>query len=105
MNPVYAIMESPHRWLILAGISFLAGSLGAIEMLALVWPHIVARIWLLAFLLLTVYFLIRAFLRWKNNLLAGAAPTEERTVRTAEDVRRESAPARAREETARQIPD
>lgn len=98
-------MESPHRWSILAGISFLAGCFGAIEMLALVWPHIVARIWLLAFLILTVYFLIRAFLHWKDDLLAEDAPVEERTVRTAEEVRHDSAAARVNEVPARRGPD
>lgn len=101
MNPVYSIMESPHRWLILAGISFLAGCLGAIEMLALVWPHVIARIWLLAFLALTVYFLVRAFLDWKNQLLAETAPVEERTVRTAEEVREKLAAPRREDSVPR----
>jgi ABC-type transport system involved in cytochrome bd biosynthesis fused ATPase/permease subunit len=101
VNPVYSIMESPHRWLILSGIAFLAGCFGAIEMLALVWPHVLARIWLLAFLVLTAYFLIRAFIQWKNELLAQAAPAAERTVRTADEARRGSAAA-VQEETARQ---
>lgn len=69
MNPVYSIMESRHRWLILAGIAFLAGLFGAIEMLALVWPHMVARVWLLAFLALSLYLLVRAVLDWKQRVL------------------------------------
>lgn len=105
MNPVYSIMESPHRWLILAGIAFLAGCLGAIEMLALVWPHVIARIWLLAFLVLTLYFLIRAFLDWKDRLLAQTEPAEERSVRTTEEVRRGASPAAVHDESAAQIQD
>lgn len=89
-------MESPHRWLILAGISFLAGCFGAIEMLALVWPHVIAHIWLIAFLLLTAYFLVRAFLEWKRRLLEADTPPAERGVRTAAEVREVSA-ARAGE--------
>lgn len=79
MNPVYSIMESRHRWLILAGIAFLAGIFGAIEMLALVWPHMVARVWLLAFLALTVYFLVRAVLDWKRRVLAQTEVSGEPT--------------------------
>jgi hypothetical protein len=76
MNPIYWIQESPHKWPILAGISFLAGIFGADFMLALVWPHTVARVWLVGYLLLAVYFLARAFLEWKARLDEGLADGE-----------------------------
>jgi hypothetical protein len=68
MNPIYSILESPHRWLLLSGISFLAGVIGGIVMLALVWPHAIARIWLIAALVIAAYFLMRQ----GQDLLAGA---------------------------------
>ncbi len=76
MNPIYVVMESPHRWLILAGVSFVAGTFGAIEMLALVLPHVIARVWLLALLALTLYFVVRALLDWKQRVLveSGMSP-------------------------------
>lgn len=64
MNPVYAIMESPHRWLILAGIAFLAGTVGAMMMLAYSWPHWLDRLWLLAGLVATVGLLVQAAREW-----------------------------------------
>ena len=48
MNPIYAVIESPYRWLILAGIAFLVGTFGAMAMLAYAWPHTIDRIWLVA---------------------------------------------------------
>jgi hypothetical protein len=66
MNPVYSILESKYRWLILAGISFTAGCVGAMMMLALAWSHGVARVWLYLGLVLTVFFCVRAFLDWKS---------------------------------------
>lgn len=64
MNPIYAIMESPHRWLILAGIAFLAGTVGAMMMLAYAWPHWLDRLWLLAGLAATAGLLIQAAREW-----------------------------------------
>jgi hypothetical protein len=65
VNPIYAMLESPHRWLILAGLSFLAALLGTMMMLAYTWPHWLARTWLYATLVITVYFLAQAFLDWR----------------------------------------
>ena len=61
-------MESRHRWLILAGIAFAAASVGAIVMLAYGWPHTLVRVWFYAGALVTVYFLVRAFLMWKESV-------------------------------------
>ena len=79
MNAVYAILESKHRWLSLAGISFTAGCVGAMMMLALTWSHGVARTWLYLGIVLAIYFCVRAFLEWK----AGA----EALLRTASEGR------------------
>lgn len=68
MNPVYSVLESEYRWLILAGLSFGAGFVGAIAMLAFIWPHTLARIWFYAGFVLGLYFLIRAFLEWKASV-------------------------------------
>ncbi len=67
MSSVYAILESPHKWLILAGIAFTAACVGAIMMLALTWQHGVARAWFYVLFVATLYFLVRAFLDWKRG--------------------------------------
>jgi 4-hydroxybenzoate polyprenyltransferase len=67
MNPLYTILESPHRWLILAGISFTAGFFGAIMMIAYTWPHAASRIWFYAGMIVALYFLARAFWDWKQR--------------------------------------
>lgn len=68
MNPVYSILESKYRWLILAGLSFTSGCVGAMMMLAFTWQHPVALVWLYLGLLLTVGFLVRAFQEWKSEI-------------------------------------
>jgi hypothetical protein len=67
VNPIYAVMESPYRWLILAGIAFLVGTFGAMAMLAYAWPHTIDRIWLLAGLLATIVFLVLAAREWMQD--------------------------------------
>lgn len=67
MSIGYAIGESPHRWLILAGISFTAALIGTIFIFAFEWSHTVARVWLYAGLILTLVFLVLAFLDWKER--------------------------------------
>jgi hypothetical protein len=64
MNPYYAIMESRHRWLILAGLSFGAAFLGAIMMLAWHWPHLLIQVWFYAGAALAVGFLVQALHAW-----------------------------------------
>jgi hypothetical protein len=64
VNPIYAIMESPYRWLILAGLSFLAALLGTMVMLSQGWSHWLERVWFLAALALALYFLVQALLEW-----------------------------------------
>jgi hypothetical protein len=76
-------MESPHRWLILAGISFLAALTGTIFMFAFVWPHGLARAWLLAGLALTALFLLRAGIDWKRAMEAEIARLEAEGSATA----------------------
>lgn len=68
MNVLYTIRESPHHWLILAGLTFLAGMLGAMAMLAWAWPHPLARVWLLAGIFLAAYFLLRAALEYFQEI-------------------------------------
>jgi len=65
MNAVYTILESKYRWLKLAGMSFTAGCVGAMMMLALTWRHEVALVWLYLGIVLAIYFCVRAFLEWK----------------------------------------
>jgi hypothetical protein len=67
MNPVYTILESRHSWLILAGLSFTAGCVGAMMMLAFTWRHEVVLAWLYLGLLLTVFFCARALVEWKRD--------------------------------------
>jgi membrane protein implicated in regulation of membrane protease activity len=68
VNAYYSILESRHRWLILAAIAFAAATVGAIVMLAYGWPHTLVRVWFYAGALLTVYLLVRAFLQWKESV-------------------------------------
>lgn len=68
MNPIYSIMESPYRWLILAGITSLAALVGTMAILAYGWSHTFARGWLYTTLVVTVYFLVRAFIFWTSGL-------------------------------------
>lgn len=82
MNPIYAILESPHRWLILAGVSFLAGCIGAMTMLAFAWNRAIPRVWLYLALALTLYFAVRAFLQWKSETEAALAATDTRARRS-----------------------
>jgi hypothetical protein len=67
VNPLYAILEHRYSWLILAGLSFTAGCVGAMMMLAFTWSHDLARAWLYLSFVLTIYFGLRAFLHWKSQ--------------------------------------
>jgi hypothetical protein len=82
LNPVYAIRESPHRWLILAGIAFLLGTFGAMFMLAYVWPHWLARLWLWAGLIATAALLCMAFIEWKRTTERAIELEERKRVRS-----------------------
>lgn len=66
MNPLYTVMESRHRWSILAGLSFGAACLIAMMMLAYGWAHWLARLLLLAGIVVALYCLARGFLLWKQ---------------------------------------
>jgi len=66
VNPLYTVMESRHRWSILAGLSFGAGCLIAMMMLAYGWPHWLARLWLLTGIVVSLYCLARGFVWWKQ---------------------------------------
>jgi NADH:ubiquinone oxidoreductase subunit 6 (subunit J) len=68
LNPMYSIMESPHRWLILAGITFGADVLTSMVMLIHDFSHGFIQIWVYAGLIMTIYFLARAFLEWKQDV-------------------------------------
>lgn len=60
----YAILESPHRWVILGGLSILAASAGAIMIMGYGWSHSVALLWFLAGLLASLFFLGRSVWDW-----------------------------------------
>ena len=81
MNPIYAVMESAHRWLILSGIAFLAGTFGAMMMLAYVWPQWLIRVWLVAWLLAAAALLVRALVDWKARMEADLLVEEKRSAR------------------------
>jgi hypothetical protein len=66
VNPLYSILESRYRWLILAGLSFTAGCVGAMWMLALDWSHEIILVWLYLGLVLAIGFCVRAFIDWKS---------------------------------------
>ena len=68
MNPYYTVMESRHRWSILAAVSFTAASLGAIVMLAWDWPHALIRLWFYVGFGLTVTFLFQAARTWWEEI-------------------------------------
>ena len=68
MTIIYAILESPHRWAILAGISATAGLVGAMAIIAWDWSLWFARIWILTGLALAAYFLVRLILQWKAQV-------------------------------------
>ncbi|MGH2447780.1 MAG: hypothetical protein ACRDFS_04155 [Chloroflexota bacterium] len=68
MTPMYTIMESPHRWLILAGLSLGTAILFGMAFIAWLVPIILVRVWLLAGIAATLYFLVRALLEWKLNV-------------------------------------
>jgi hypothetical protein len=73
VNPIYSILESSHRWLILAGISFTAACVGAIAMLAYGWSHTLDRAWFYAGAILALYFLIRAFMSWTETVRSASS--------------------------------
>lgn len=68
MNPVYALMESRYRWLILAAFAFGAGVIGAIAMLVYAWPYWLARAWFYLGFIITIGCLIQAFRTWRAGL-------------------------------------
>ena len=75
-------MESPNRWFILAGIAFVAGTIGAMMMLAYAWPHWLDRLWLIAGLVATVVFLILALNDWLAEVKREATPEQQRPRKT-----------------------
>jgi hypothetical protein len=67
MNNIrYTVMESPHRWLILAGITALVTLLGTITILVYAWSHLFGRVFFYAGFALTAAFLLLALLDWKD---------------------------------------
>jgi uncharacterized membrane protein len=70
VNLVYAILESPHRWSILAGLSFAAACVGAIAMLAWGWSHTLELLWFYAGFFCSLFFATRGFLEWKDRASA-----------------------------------
>lgn len=105
MNPLYTVMESRHRWSILAGLSFSAGCLIAMMTLAYGWPHWLARLWLLAGIVVALYCLARGFLVWKHaaerELTRLEADARKRTEARTESAGAETeSPGRTETETA-----
>lgn len=78
-NLRYSIMESPHRWWILAALSLGAAVVGTIFIFAFEWSHVIARIWLYAGLLLTLLFLILGVVDWKARMEAAIEEAERRS--------------------------
>jgi hypothetical protein len=69
MNNIrYSIMESPHRWLILAGITALVTLLGTMTILVYAWSHVFGRIFFYAGLAVTIAFLLLTLLDWKERV-------------------------------------
>jgi hypothetical protein len=76
---VYAILESPHRWVILAGIFATSGLVGAMAFLAWGWNVWLARVWIIAGLALAAYCLVRLLLQVKEQVDEAAdASTRDR---------------------------
>jgi hypothetical protein len=68
------ILESRHRYLILAGTFFLVGCLGSIVMLVHNVDLSLARGWFYLFLTASLYSLTRGFLEWKAEVEAELGP-------------------------------
>lgn len=69
MNNIrYSIMESPHRWLILAGITGLVTLLGTMTILVYAWSHVFGRVFFYAGFAVTIAFLLLALLDWKDRV-------------------------------------
>ena len=63
MSPYYTIMESPHRWSILAALNFGAACIGTVVMLSWGWAHWLCTLWFYAGTILALVF---AFLAVQN---------------------------------------
>ncbi|GAC1639824.1 MAG: hypothetical protein NVS4B2_29290 [Chloroflexota bacterium] len=66
MNPWYSLMESPYRWQYLAAATFTVGCVGAMMMIAYVWPANLARVWFYGWTLGSIYSIVRAVLEWRT---------------------------------------
>lgn len=88
-NIQYSIMESPHRWIILAGITALATLLGTMTILIYAtsnvsaW-HVVARIFFSAGLAVTIALLVASLLDWKDRVEEDMAREERNAARRPE---------------------
>lgn len=82
MNPVYSILESPHRWFILAAIALGAAFVGTIFMLAYTWPHWLARVWFYLCLAAAIILLARGLYEQRNRTDSGDASTRAGGTRT-----------------------
>jgi hypothetical protein len=76
VNPLYSLQESPHRWLILGGLTFLVALLGAMVSLAYGWPYWLGRTWFWLGASITVVFLVLAFVEWKRRVDASEVAVE-----------------------------
>jgi len=98
VNPIYSILESPHRWLILASLAFGAGVVGAIVMIVYDWPHDLARVWFYASLVVTLYCVGRGLISWKQAV-------EPALIETATPEQADSSAAGETEESAPSNPE
>lgn len=76
MNPIYSLIESPHRWLIGAATAFVAAFFGVMFMLAYTWPHWLATTWFYLLLAATIFCLIQAFIEWRRRVETELKSTE-----------------------------
>jgi uncharacterized membrane protein len=67
-NIRYSIIESPHRWSILAGITAVVTLVGTMAIIIYDWSHVFARVFFYAGLGITLVFLIMALLEWKDRV-------------------------------------
>jgi hypothetical protein len=79
----YAILESPQRWWIMAGLAFGAAIIGTIFIFAFEWSHVVGRIWLYGWLLVTLALLVAGAADWKDRMQEAIRAAEEAEVKRA----------------------
>lgn len=67
-NLRYSLVESPHMWFILAGISALATLIGTMAIIIYDWSHVFARVYFYAGFALTIVLIVLGVLNWKDRM-------------------------------------